>query len=250
MATLNDQEVMDYEAFFAEFSEIIFPLLVWNVWAYRYGLYTQFSLSDFARVVELRFVNIYHPEEMLQALKRRVNQQINRLQRMFPEGRQTYAPLREQLLQLGVTPQTAYLYMRGHDLLDGVVMPLMTSICDMLRRQREREISKLACHAVQKRNELAAYQHAIAPFEAMVRKHTAYHHTAAFARIVDAARDLVARCEEAAQCPEESEETGIPAIPTEEIHQPKHYDAQRQPMMRSNISSKRKPSKVKPYGKL
>ena len=109
MATLNDQEVMDYEAFFAEFSEIIFPLLVWNVWAYRYGRYTQFSLSDFARVVELRYVNIYHPEEMLQALKRRVNQQINRLQRMFPEGRQTYAPLREQLLQLGVTPQTAYL---------------------------------------------------------------------------------------------------------------------------------------------
>ena len=79
----------------------------------------------------------------------------------------------QQLLQLGVTPQTAYLYMRGHDLLDGVVMPLMTSICDMLRRQREREISKLACHAVQKRNELAAYQHAIAPFEAMVRKQTA-----------------------------------------------------------------------------
>ena len=61
----------------------------------------------FARVLELRFVNIYHPEEMLQALKRRVNQQINRLQRMFPEGRQTYAPLRKQLLQLGVTPQTA-----------------------------------------------------------------------------------------------------------------------------------------------
>lgn len=250
MATLNDQEVMDYEAFFAEFSEIIFPLLVWNVWAYRYGRYTQFSLSDFARVVELRFVNIYHPEEMLQALKRRVNQQINRLQRMFPEGRQTYAPLRKQLLQLGVTPQTAYLYMRGHDLLDGVVMPLMTSICDMLRRQREREISKLACHAVQKRNELAAYQHAIAPFEAMVRKQTAYHHTEAFARIVDAARMLMTRCEEAAQCPEESEETNIPAIPTEEIPQPKHYDAQQQLMMRSNISSKRKPPKVKPYGKL
>ena len=103
---------------------------------------------------------------------------------------------------------------------------------------------------MQKRNELAAYQHAIAPFEAMVRKQTAYHHTAAFARIVDAARAFVARCEEAAQCPEESEETSIPAIPTEEIPQPKHYDAQQQPMMRSNISSKRKPPKVKPYGKL
>lgn len=41
LATLNDLEVMDYEAFFAEFSEIIFPLLVWNVWAYRLVLYTR-----------------------------------------------------------------------------------------------------------------------------------------------------------------------------------------------------------------
>ena len=250
MATLNDQEVMDYETFFAEFSEIIFPLLVWNVWAYRYGLYTQFSLSDFARVVELRFVNIYHPEEMLKALKRRVNQQINRLQRMFPEGRQTYAPMREQLLQLGVTPQTAYLYMRGHDLLDGVVMPLMTSICDMLRRQREREISKLACHTVQKRNELAAYQHAIAPFEAMVRKQTAYHHTEAFARIVDAARDLVARCEEAAQCPEPQKDISTSLESNVELVHKKHFDSRERTEGRLNTSERPKSPRVKPYGKL
>ena len=140
--------------------------------------------------------------------------------------------------------------MRGHDLLDGVVMPLMTSICDMLRRQREREISKLACHAVQKRNELAAYQHAIAPFEAMVRKQTAYHHTEAFERIVTAAHALVARCEDLVYCPEDSEEMSFPAIPAEETPRPKHYDAQQQPTMRSNASSKRKSPKVKPYGKL
>lgn len=198
MATLNDRKVMDFQSFFSEFSTIIFPLLVWNVWAYRYGRYTQFSLSDFARVIELRSVNIYRPEEMLTALRRRVNQQINRLQRMFPEGRSTYAPLREQLMALGVVPNESYLYMRGHDLMDNVVLPLLTSICDTLRREREREISKLACHAVQKRNELAAYQHAIAPIEAMMRKHTTYHRTNAFARIVETAQRFVTRLQGAA----------------------------------------------------
>ena len=201
-------------------------------------------------MVELRFVNIYHPEEMLQALKRRVNQQINRLQRMFPEGRQTYAPLRKQLLQLGVTPQTAYLYMRGHDLLDGVVMPLMTSICDMLRRQREREISKLACHAVQKRNELAAYQHAIAPFEAMVRKQTAYHHTEAFARIVEAARMLMTRCEEAAQCPEPQKDISTSLESNVELVHKKHFDSRERTEGRLNTSEHPKSPRVKPYGKL
>ena len=193
MATLNDRDIFDFETFFAEFSKIIFPLFVWNVWAYRYGRYNQFSLSDFARVVELRFINIYHPEEMLAALRRRVNQCVNRLQHAFPDGKSTYAPLRQQILDLGVTPESTYLYIRGHDLLDGVVSPLLSSICDTLRREREREISRLACHALQKRNELASYQHAIAPFETMIRKHSAYHHTAVFEKIVENARLFVAQ---------------------------------------------------------
>ena len=60
----------------------------------------------------------------------------------------------------------------------------------MLRREREREITKLACHAVQQQNELAAYRHAVAPFEEMLRKHTAYHATLEFRRIVAGVRAL------------------------------------------------------------
>ena len=192
MATLNDRELFDFRAFLQAFSRTVHPLLVWNVWAYRYGAYTQFSLTDFARTVELREVQIHHPERMIEALRRRVNRQIATLQRRFPQARATYKPLRDELEQLGVTPDKTYLYMRGHDLVDVVLGPLLAVVCDNLRREREREINQLACHAVQQQNELAAYRHAVAPFEEMLRKHTAYHDTPEFLRIEEAARQRFA----------------------------------------------------------
>lgn len=192
MATLNDRELFDFRAFLQAFSRTVHPLLVWNVWAYRYGAYTQFSLTDFARTVELREVQLHHPERMIEALRRRVNRQIAMLQRRFPQARATYKPLRDELQQLGVTPDKAYLYMRGHDLVDVVLGPLLAVVCDNLRREREREINQLACHAVQQQNELAAYRHAVAPFEEMLRKHTAYHNTPEFLRIEEAARQRFA----------------------------------------------------------
>ena len=192
MATLNDRELFDFRAFLQAFSRTVHPLLVWNVWAYRYGAYTQFSLTDFARTVELREVQLHHPERMIEALRRRVNRQIATLQRRFPQARATYKPLRDELQQLGVTPDKTYLYMRGHDLVDVVLGPLLAVVCDNLRREREREINQLACHAVQQQNELAAYRHAVAPFEEMLRKHTAYHDTPEFRRIEEAARQRFA----------------------------------------------------------
>lgn len=192
MATLNDKEIFDFPAFFLRFSEIIYPLLVWNVWAYKYGVFPLFSLSDFASVVELRRVNFHHPEETLEQLRHRVNKRINWLQHRFPQGRDTYKPLRDQLKTLGLTPQTAYLYMRGHDLVDVVITPLLSGVCDALRRDREREISRLARHNVQKQNELASYQNAIAPFEDMLRKHTAYHRAPEFKTILERVRKLIA----------------------------------------------------------
>lgn len=192
MATLNDRQLFDFRAFLLAFSRTVHPLLVWNVWAYRYGFYTQFSLTDFARTVELREVQIHHPERMIDALRRRVNRQIATLQRRFPQARATYKPLRDELEQLGVTPDKTYLYMRGHDLVDVVLGPLLAVVCDNLRREREREINQLACHAVQQQNELAAYRHAVAPFEEMLRKHTAYHDTPEFRRIEEAARQRFA----------------------------------------------------------
>ena len=174
MATLNDRPIFDFETFLKQYSEVVWPLFVWNVWCYRYGEYKQFSMYDFYRIVQLNEINYHHPEQTIQKVRHAVNAKVSRLQRQFPAGRKTYKPLRNELLSLGLTPQTTYLYMRGHDVFDGIVVPLLSGVCEMLRREREREIRKLAEHEVQLQNELAAYQHAIAPVEEMLRKYTAY----------------------------------------------------------------------------
>lgn len=183
-STLNDAHVFPFADFMAAYSRIVWPLFVWSVWAYRYDNYRCFSLSDFAAVATMERINVHAPERALESLRHRVNRTVSQLQQQFPEGRQTYAPLRESLLQMGLTPETTYLYIRGHDLMDGVVLPLLNDVCAQLRRQREREIDALAVHNKQKQNELSAYRHACSPIDEMLRKYTGYLSSEPYQRIV------------------------------------------------------------------
>lgn len=183
MATLNDHRLFNFEAFLASYSETIWPLFVWNVWAYRYGHYTTFSMLDMYHIIAIDQLNFYHPETTLSSLRHRVNAKVSRLQRQFPQARTTYKPLDAQLRTLGLTPQTTYLYMRGHDLFDGIVAPMLGTVCEALRREREHEIRRLAVHETQHQNELAAYHHAVAPVEEMLRKHTGYTDCPLYQRI-------------------------------------------------------------------
>lgn len=174
MSTLNDRVMIDLNAFMSEYSSIIWPLFVWNIWCYRYNNYSEFTMSEFCEVVTFRDVNPYHPENTLQAVKNRVNKKIAWLQRRFPEGKKTYAPLRAELLNMGLTPETTYLFMQGHSVFENVVMPLLTPVCTLLRKEREREIVKLAEHEIQRQNELACYQHSQAAVDDMLRKNTGF----------------------------------------------------------------------------
>lgn len=174
MSTLNDRVMVDLNAFMTEYSRIIWPLFVWNIWCYRYEVYKDFTISDFCDVVTFHDVNPYHPENTLQYVRNRVNKKIAWLQHKFPEGKKTYAPLRTELLEMGLTPETTYLFMQGHSVFENVVMPLLTPVCILLRKEREREINKLAEHEIQRQNELACYQHSQAPVDDMLRKSTGF----------------------------------------------------------------------------
>lgn len=190
-ATLNDAHLFPFADFVAAYSTVVWPLFVWSVWAYYYDHYREFSLSDFAAIVCLGRSPLYTQEHALEELRSRVNKAVSKLQRRFPEGRATYAPLREKLMAMGVTPETTYLYMRGHDLMDGVVMPLLEDICNRLRRTREQEINALAVHERQKQNELSAYRHACCPVDEMIRKCTGYTSSEPYQRILDDAARLL-----------------------------------------------------------
>lgn len=189
-ASLNDKELLDFRDFFSRYSQIIYRLFIWNVWVYRYGYHSHFSLSHFAEIVALDDFNLSAPDRCLENLRGRCNKKMTALQRQFPQGKDTYKPLQEQLTALGVTPETTYLYMRGHDLFDHVVGPVLDAVCTRLRRDRESEISRLACHSRQCQNELASYQHSCASWSEMLRKHDAFHRASLYKHIVEDALKL------------------------------------------------------------
>lgn len=185
MATLNDHALVDFQQIMRDYSEVVYPLFVWSVWCYRSGKYHEFTMADLCSVVSVDGLNLYHPERTLEFVRHRVNKKVAWLQRRYPEAKATYSPLKEELRQLGVVPELTYLFMRGHDVYDNVVLPMLGTVCDALRREREREIRRLALHSQQMQNELSGYQHSSSSPEEMLRKHTGYVDAPLYKRILD-----------------------------------------------------------------
>jgi len=170
MSTLNDRPLIDFEKFFTDYSLIVWPLFVWNIWAYRYGHFKEFSMSSFCDIVSFHDINPRNVEPTLDKVRKRVNKCIGWLQRTFPEGHKTYPQVKVDLQRMGIKPENTYLYMHGHTLFENVVMTLLTPVCNILRREREREINELAVHETQKQNELSSYRHSQMPVDVMLRK--------------------------------------------------------------------------------
>lgn len=191
MATLNDRELIDFEEFIRQFSVIVWPLLVWSVWLYRHDHYKSFSIMDMANEIGFRDINIYHPEQTLEYVRRHVNKAVSWMQRTFPAARKDYEPLREEMLSLGLTPETTYLYIQGHTLFDNIVLPLLSPVCTVLRRERENEIKRLACHEKQRQNELSCYQHSVSPIDVMLKKGTMFRQSEPYSRLREDLRKFV-----------------------------------------------------------
>ena len=65
------------------------------------------------------------------------------------------------LLQRGVTPETTYLYMHGHTLMDNVVMIMLSSVCDRLRQMSVEKINSSKKEGLSLRNEMSNYMNSL-----------------------------------------------------------------------------------------
>lgn len=173
-ATLNDRHIVDFPAFLTRYSQIVYPLFLWNIWFYRRHDAHTFPMYDFNACTRLQEVNIRHPYRCLEAVQRMVDNKLQELHRRFPDSVKKVQELGEKLRPLGLEPDTTYLYIQGHHLMDGVVMKLLTPICTLLRREREQEIKRLAEHGEQFRNELTGYENSQANVSLMLRKNSGY----------------------------------------------------------------------------
>ncbi|WP_291529412.1 DUF4435 domain-containing protein [Bacteroides sp. UBA939] len=173
-STLNDRKLIDFPVFLKQYSQIIYPLFLWNIWFYRrHDTYT-FPMYDFNTCTHLKDVNVYHPERMLEHVQHAVSKKLSELRGRFPQNIELVDNLGTELEKLGLTPDTTYLYIQGHHLMDSVVIKLLNPVCTVLRREREQEIRRLAAHNEQYHNELTSYENSLTNVNLMLKKNSGY----------------------------------------------------------------------------
>jgi len=181
--TLNDHRIFDFRTYFQQYSEAVFPLFVWSVWAYRTGHHGRFSLTDFNRVCDPGGFSVQNPGSSIQNVRRKVQSKVRELQRVFPDNKEAYLQLKDEIRALGVTPETTYLYIQGHHLFDAVVTPILTKVCNQLRQERQQEIYHSRARHTQKRNEMSCYENSRQDIKSMLKKNTGYQQCDLFLKV-------------------------------------------------------------------
>lgn len=182
-STLNDTQLLDIAEFMKLYSRICFPLFAWSILLYRVHDLNTMSMTKFCEIVRLTSFNIGHPEHSLKQLNQRVLHNLSLLNRRRPDLKEKYEALKKELIELGVTEETTYLYIQGHHLMDGVVLRILGPLCRSLRHFREEEIQRLAYHRMQYTNELSAYRNSQCDVAFALRKNSNYKSSAPYARL-------------------------------------------------------------------
>ena len=152
---------------------------------YRNGNYPKFCISDFNRIADPGGFTVNDPEKSLANVRRKVGVKVHELQRQFPDAKEAYLKLKDELKALGVTPQTTYLYIQGHHLFDTVVAPILSKVCNLLRQERQNEIYHATAHKTQKRNEMTCYENSLQDVKTMLKKNNGYIMSEQFRRLQD-----------------------------------------------------------------
>ena len=183
LCTQNDSNVIDFKEFFKLYSRICYPLFVWNILLYRKHDTRTMSMLHFCEIVRLSSFNIGNPAYSLQLLSKRVKHNIDMLEKQFPELKDEYKHLDEELAALGINPDETYFYIQGHHIMNGVTMRILQPVCRHLRSKREEEIERYAYHRQQYNNELASYRHSQCDVATMLSKNTDYKSASPYLRL-------------------------------------------------------------------
>lgn len=182
---LNDHSIFDFNEFMTRYSEIIYPLFVWNIWYYRSDHYSEFTITDFDNIIELGDVRIDNPEYSLDKLHKKVSRAVDNFKKKNTNARDSYLAVKDDLNRLGVDSSNTYLYIQGHHLFDHVVVPIMDKVCGRLYREREQEIGEQSVHNMQYQTEISSYKNSVGDITAMLKKNMGYAMSPQFKNIMN-----------------------------------------------------------------
>ena len=161
-ATKNDTRIFDFVAFMRDYSCTIYPLFVWYAYSAQSATEHVFPLADFKTAVRLGYLDIAdNGARTLEWLARNVERRRCLLCEHNPQMLAPMQEFEEQLRERGLTPETTYLFMHGHTLMDNVVMVLLNTVCEKLRQLSVAKINSSKKEGVALRNEMSNYTNSL-----------------------------------------------------------------------------------------
>jgi hypothetical protein len=161
-ATKNDARIFDFERFLEEYSRIIYPVFLWYAYSARLGNEHLFTLIEFKNSVRLNYLDLDdNGRGTLEWVRRNIQRRIHSLETNYAEWRGAVADFGVAMQRLDLYPENTYLFMHGHTLMDNVVMPMLSAVCESLKQLATYNISHSTQKGIALGNEVSNYRNAI-----------------------------------------------------------------------------------------
>lgn len=137
--------VFDFRKFLKEFSNILYDLFIWHLYFQNADpiLFSQFEFDNYINLSISKSFPLVHNNgaRALDELRVRVERKTNYLGRKYPHADLETVKVKYQ--ELGLSPDTVYFFIRGHNLYDMVSL-VCKEVCKAILRteKRNREVTR------------------------------------------------------------------------------------------------------------
>lgn len=135
--------VFDFNRFLTEFSNILYELFIWHLY-FQNADPVRFSQLEFDAYLALTTSRSYplvydNGGRALDELRVRVERKLKFLRRKYPHA--NLEIVKQRYLELGVTPDNVYLFVRGHNLYN-LILLICKEVCKaVLRREKKNRMA-------------------------------------------------------------------------------------------------------------
>lgn len=142
--THNPTAKINFLTFLEQFSQIIYELFIWHLYFFSISEESKFSMDEFNALIKIptKF-NLRELDKcVLNPLKNRIEIKLAELKKDYPHLIAEISDFSIQLKELDLNCKNTYLFVRGHNLYDDIVLSLLRSVCDNLKIDSIKEINE------------------------------------------------------------------------------------------------------------
>ena len=161
-AAKNDAHIFDFEQFMADYSRTIYPIFLWYAYSASRKTENVLPLVEFKAAVRIGYLDIeQNGANTIAWLRRNVEHRLQRLETENPDMATEIPTFAERIRKKGVESELTYLFMHGHTLMDNVVLPVLSGVCEKLRQMSLSQIICSSKEGVALKNEMSNYTNSL-----------------------------------------------------------------------------------------